>query len=450
VDFGTADYVAISHVWSDGLGNPIVHPGGLPVNGLAECQVLRLNRFLKNLRPKAPVMFWMDTFCIPAQAEYEEQRKAAISKMRTIYEKASKVLVLDAELLQACAHVSNFELMMRVLTCGWMRRVWTLQEGVLNDATYIQFKDAAIKPNELEEWNRHDLFVPPRGQRLFMINEIDKRWHQMRNVYRLPSPRNLAYIYNAFQFRRIARAKDETVCLAILAGLETRTITEIGRNLTESDLEIADRRMKEFLRLCQSIPLDFLFLGSERFEEDGYRWAPKSFLRHRIDEDSCVGTDSLSGEFVQVQADAIQRTGLYCNHGGFLLYMPQLGPGEGVNHTFLFYCQVDNSWYTVSNPEYFESKAVRRTINNLKCPALLCKSGLGISALVDITDEADGRKIAKYIAQVGCFLTPPELIKRRAPTLKEPGKFYSKVDENGMHVILHGERLGEDHRWCIY
>lgn len=68
------EYVAISHVWSGGLGNP-------SKNGLPECHFFR-----------------MDTFCIPVGDTFSGARDKAINLMAEIYGGARAVLVLDPEL----------------------------------------------------------------------------------------------------------------------------------------------------------------------------------------------------------------------------------------------------------------------------------------------------------------------------------------------------------------
>jgi len=64
-----APYVAISHVWSDGLGNP-------RNNTLPRCQLRRLQGYVNSLYPKSsrPVSFWIDTICVPRQTHL--RRKA--------------------------------------------------------------------------------------------------------------------------------------------------------------------------------------------------------------------------------------------------------------------------------------------------------------------------------------------------------------------------------------
>jgi hypothetical protein len=73
-------------------------------------------------------------------------------------------------------------------------------------------------------------------------------------------------------------ARDEVICLGILSGLDLKTIIAISSIPNEPEITVADRRMKEFLRLHRFIPMFFLFLGSKRFEEDGYKWAPNFFI----------------------------------------------------------------------------------------------------------------------------------------------------------------------------
>lgn len=72
-------YVAISHVWSDGLGNP-------RCNSLPQCQLVQLQGFCNGLYSDMPnckpVPFWIDTLCVPVGHDPAERalRKIAISR----------------------------------------------------------------------------------------------------------------------------------------------------------------------------------------------------------------------------------------------------------------------------------------------------------------------------------------------------------------------------------
>jgi hypothetical protein len=114
------DYVAISHVWSDGLGN-------LHSNALPQCQLRRLGEFappaLRHISLKADNGFyWVDTVrCPPEDGDAQD---LAISRMRETYERASCVLVLDSWLqLQPISGLSGYEIMTKIACSGWNRRL---------------------------------------------------------------------------------------------------------------------------------------------------------------------------------------------------------------------------------------------------------------------------------------------------------------------------------------
>lgn len=129
-------YVAITHVWADGLGNP-------SACALPTCQIKKLNSALVGLegsrsRLKAsnkPILFWMDTLCIPVKDEDVAFRIAQIDSMASIYKGAWICLVLDAELMKINPVDSSttkfrnhrydlsLEVYSRVLSSVWMRYV---------------------------------------------------------------------------------------------------------------------------------------------------------------------------------------------------------------------------------------------------------------------------------------------------------------------------------------
>ena len=130
-------HVALSHVWADGLGNAFA-------NSLPQCQLARVGNLVGMITECAETpLFWLDTLCCPVGPP--EAKDLALSKMRLTYTGASKVLVLDSSL---CCYDSNdmsiAERAARILTSGWMRRLWTLQEAALASDLWFQFKDKPI------------------------------------------------------------------------------------------------------------------------------------------------------------------------------------------------------------------------------------------------------------------------------------------------------------------
>ncbi|RSM15740.1 hypothetical protein CDV31_004839 [Fusarium ambrosium] len=183
-------YAAISHVWSDGLGNPTA-------NAIPQCQAEMISdslsrisrddgspeecliygvrvesengpslwRRCKSLFKKAPLTkFWLDTLCIPVstpgdsaeiKADVDKLKLLAINQMGQIYAAASQILVLDSELQQVGAgvldQISHVESLARLVSCAWMRRCWTLQEGALANKITFQSAIGPMTP-----------FLPPR------------------------------------------------------------------------------------------------------------------------------------------------------------------------------------------------------------------------------------------------------------------------------------------------
>ncbi|KAF2153611.1 hypothetical protein K461DRAFT_278415 [Myriangium duriaei CBS 260.36] len=129
-------YVAVSHVWADGLGNP-------NRNGLPKCQLKRLKDILKVLAGKleenrAEPLFWIDTLCIPVDVARGQLRMKSINRMDSIYAEAEAVLALDAELMATDSR-SIENCLARVVTSAWMGRSWTCQEAILAKRIFFQF-----------------------------------------------------------------------------------------------------------------------------------------------------------------------------------------------------------------------------------------------------------------------------------------------------------------------
>lgn len=138
-------YIAISHVWSDGLGNP-------KSNSLPRCQIQYLrDRTLNCLwtqgrKDAKRVQLWIDTLCVPLD---EPLRGRAIELIKDTFGRASEILVLDGRLKSLSREVPYTENMMRVTCSIWLRRVWTFLEGVLAKKLVFQFADGQV---EIRYW----------------------------------------------------------------------------------------------------------------------------------------------------------------------------------------------------------------------------------------------------------------------------------------------------------
>jgi hypothetical protein len=141
-----SSYVAISHVWSDGLGNP-------KGNRLNRCQLLSIQSRVNALYPtvQTAVPFWMDTLCVPVMDIYSDYHALALDRMAETYQSADKVLVLDNSLIQCNPDISTVEIGMRLRYSPWMGRLWTMQEGRLADKLFFQFDGRAIDGDILQD-----------------------------------------------------------------------------------------------------------------------------------------------------------------------------------------------------------------------------------------------------------------------------------------------------------
>jgi hypothetical protein len=115
-------FIAISHVWSQGLGSTTEQ--GLPV-----CQLRCLARLCRMTSEFGEHCgFWIDSLCIPKDPEW---RGKAMSQLRTVYQHAESVLVIDNCIRNASVSKSPEDLALVIYTSPWMGRLWTYQEGIL-------------------------------------------------------------------------------------------------------------------------------------------------------------------------------------------------------------------------------------------------------------------------------------------------------------------------------
>lgn len=242
-------YVAISHVWSDGLG----HPAGM--NSLPECQLRRL-RSLVLKAGLEQLLVWVDSLCVPWDRGLAKRN--ALARMAQVYSNARYVLVLDSDLLSTSSSCCNEELLLRIALSKWMRRLWTLEEGVVGRSKLLfQFQDRAIP---LPEVNAS------------FTNAISVNCMTLIRQY-LPSNTDVVSVITALHFRSTTWNGDEPLCIGYILGLDVSSIVTI---------DDFDLRMMELYRLLTKktpkFPVQFLFTDEEKMSESPFRWAPRSLL----------------------------------------------------------------------------------------------------------------------------------------------------------------------------
>jgi hypothetical protein len=257
-------YVALSHVWAQGLGNA-------RTNSLPYCQLSKIKRMASQLKPtdSAPdsskLAIWVDTLCIPVSPSLKDVRRLAITRLATTYREAEHVQVLEMGLMSSSRTASRIEMCSRLLSSAWLRRLWTYQEAVLSkkglhgDKLQIQFSDGPVPFWELLKSERSLCHSEKALQSLLLM---------------LPVTGNVAFrlstLARALQYRTTSRHEDEAICLTSVLGHEVSSITATSS---------AEERMAIFYSFADHVPRNIIFRNMPRLETPGYRWAPKSFLQ---------------------------------------------------------------------------------------------------------------------------------------------------------------------------
>lgn len=258
------EYVAISHVWADGMGN-------LQSNSLPQC-LLRQHRDYVNalsVQTSSPHMlpFWMDTLCLPR--EPLTLRQKGLVMFSDVFRRARHVLVLDSYLQRMDSRpMSPSEMVARVTASGWMRRLWTFSEGRLSRSIYFQFRDQAVNLFQaMDGWVRA---MPSRRIPTTPSYDVDMAMiHNFCATGIGGQQLKLPDLRFALSSRSTSWAPDEAICLAGVLGMDMRKVV----SATETD------KMKVFWSLMQKLPTGLAFSNASRkLTAPGYRWAPASLM----------------------------------------------------------------------------------------------------------------------------------------------------------------------------
>ncbi|KAI9761889.1 MAG: hypothetical protein M1840_001542 [Geoglossum simile] len=329
-------YVAFSHVWSDGLGNP--HSNSLPT-----CQVIRLAKTLLDLSSpqfsaavlsrmsieektriarwyllqdngEQTILFWIDTLCIPAQRHL---KKMALSKLHDTFSNAHEVVILDGELQETSWQTPILENLMRIRLTKWMTRLWTLEEAILTrpGSLCFLFNDGIFALDEtMEEAKRH----ADSGHFLHRSIQLAtfRPFGRILRIKALPPVGKITELGHLMVTRSTTKG-DEALIIATSLGLDNGTLFNTPIHL----------RTQKLLHVQRYWPYHILFNNmSTRMTEPGYRWAPQSFLERGISPFMLGSRDlpfSLDTTGEQLDSAVIQgKDGPLRIDGGLLVALP--------------------------------------------------------------------------------------------------------------------------------
>ncbi|KAK0236545.1 hypothetical protein EDD85DRAFT_907325 [Armillaria nabsnona] len=279
-------YVAISHVWADGLGSTTEE-------GLPRCQVERVAGLASKLVPGGA--FWQDGLCIPKE---QVHRNLAITLMTETYTDADKVLVLDGGLRTACKVSSpKEECLLRITTSGWLQRIWTLQEGMLGHELHFEVMDGII---DCTHFNGDSFVMAGRVFPLLAYREGDPSLLVYKHRLETPPKCNVNDLIGLLRYRTTSKPRDEPVAISGLLRINTGRLVNIS---------LGPERMKDLFIQARELPRQLAVFGwmAPRLSLPNFRWAPTSLSSilwpgSSDDARTCICTeDGLFGEFTVVR-----------------------------------------------------------------------------------------------------------------------------------------------------
>ncbi|TFK88609.1 hypothetical protein K466DRAFT_598496 [Polyporus arcularius HHB13444] len=273
-------YVAVSHVWADGMGSTTE-------DGLPTCVVTRISKLVQKLLPDTGA-FWMDSLCVP---DARGLRKCAIKLMAQTYQDAAKVLVIDSCIRSQCSESKTWEEnLFRIGTSGWARRVWTLQEGILAHELYFEFTEGPVNVEEKLGLNGYDNTA--EGATHDRLNNDSLRFlpphsscsHVPLFGYRgnLSSPRtatthsadhwNPDDVIRLLRLRTTSKPEDELVAISSFLPIDVDVLLSI------SGPDAAQRRLREYFLSQRELSKFFPMQCSARSALPQFTWAPCTLM----------------------------------------------------------------------------------------------------------------------------------------------------------------------------
>lgn len=244
-------YIAISHVWADGLGSNTE-------TGLPKCQAWKVAAFASSLVDTG--CFWIDSLCVP---DHYDARKKALKLMGAAYKDAEVVVVLDKTIQSVSTAAPPEEMLCRILTSPWMQRLWTLQEAVLAKRLLFQFADGIFPLVSLEPLLRD----PQRLLKNAALSGLAQEIHRLLKFQRTKTL-SLADVARSLKWRSTSRASDEFPAIVSLLPVDRDMVLEAPEG----------QKMAELLLSLQRAPINMPFLEGPKVRRHGFSWAPESFM----------------------------------------------------------------------------------------------------------------------------------------------------------------------------
>lgn len=371
---------------------------------------------------KQPRYFWFDTLCIPLSPPNLKMK--AIESMKTIYRRANRVIVLDAELLEVRGAPESEEILARITASHWMRRLWTLQEAVLGKIVYFQFADESFRVNRINEPIDLKWFDNEVG---YYSASFDFDWRTLANA--LSGIPRVSFVWSALQFRCVSRVEDQPLCVAILLDMDLPKLLGCP----------AADRTRQLWEMFEEVPAGILFLPGEKLDDTGLTWALKSFvacstLLPPSGHPACWTPDGLALTLHGIMLDECIKTPrsaiIAINLAGRIYYIRQNlrrknKPWKGLDFT------------TIGRLAILLSQAA--PVSGSTTPPAL---NTALGALVEVIQEKEDSLVVKYlraVSVIGSGTTEDTFPKRP----------YSVLDKEEKKLIVEATRTNVFQKWII-
>ncbi|KAK0462720.1 hypothetical protein IW261DRAFT_177955 [Armillaria novae-zelandiae] len=244
-------YIAISHVWADGLGSTTEI-------GLPTCQINRLAGIARRLIPSGA--FWMDALCVP---EKRDLRRRAIGLMAETYRNADAVLVIDSGIRSCSRSAPLEERLLQIISSGWMQRLWTLQEALLARKLIFEFADGFSTLDELipiQEEDLLDVLLTQLSAEIFRLTKYQR--------YATSNGFGIGDVAQSLRWRTTSRAGDETLAISGLLNVDAFELVNLP----------ASQRMTTLLLRVRKLPSNIIFMPGPKLNQSCFRWAPRTMM----------------------------------------------------------------------------------------------------------------------------------------------------------------------------
>jgi hypothetical protein len=457
------EYTIFSHVWADGYGNP-------NDNKINKCVLDLFSELFSDIREQrnrgryamGTELFWIDTLAVPVGEEYRSLRDKAIMKMHDIYAHAKYTVVLDAGLMNVNRGEGYVRPAMRITASRWMTRLWTLQEAFLSRNLYFNFSDKVYSMDDLELLFEHENSLlhtcGPAMARTYFHGILGNERQLMRNDPELihkslePSCQLVATVWKALQWRTTEHPQHETLALATLLNINTAPFADSSNTAigfaadakSELDKKL-DNRMKELLSILAqrnpcAIPSGMIFLPGPRLSEDGYRWAPRSWLSGY----TVNSPDPLT--FGSKPARLRPPHGLEVDFPGFLLHeFGDLGASPENFKELSF--PVDRSlleWYSLLKADDEENFPNRNELGNKRLAIIAMRLPVIMDKEIALLVAGDRNAGVLYRVKILCRVW---LCREFNQQKLEKLRTEFRTDPSGM--IPCGEMVRDDYVWCV-